>query len=388
MKNSGKKILMACGNYWYSPFQVGSHHIARGFAAKGWEVAYLSDPISPLHLLGGNSSDLSVRYDLYRSGGRSEEEGHIWTYVPGALLTPHNKPILRSRSVHRHWDQLTLPRLKSVLTCNGFDKVDLLYFDTPNYLCMSTLIEYKKAIFRVADRFIGFSKCTQAMKEMEKELVEKVDYVVYTARALEEYVKEMHPQNSFHLPNGVNFKHFVEEREIPDEYVNIPKPIAVYVGAMDQWFDYRLVNEVAKRMPEVSFVFIGPDKLARERIEKRKNVYVLGARSYSIIPAYLKYADVGLIPFDVEGHSTLVNSIHPLKLYEYMACGLPVVSVDWEELHTIHAPAFLATGVEAFCKGIRQAVCCGMEKRKNYIEFARAQDWENRVEDILNLIIL
>ena len=89
-----KRLLMASANYWRSPFQVGSHHLARGFVRAGWEVAFVSDPISPWHLFGGQLKDLRERYELYRGNGVTDCDGHLWAYVPGALLTPHNKPCL------------------------------------------------------------------------------------------------------------------------------------------------------------------------------------------------------------------------------------------------------------------------------------------------------
>jgi hypothetical protein len=61
------KVLMACANYWTSPFQVGSHHLARGLARAGWTVGFVSDPISPFHWVSSPRQELSKRYDLYRT---------------------------------------------------------------------------------------------------------------------------------------------------------------------------------------------------------------------------------------------------------------------------------------------------------------------------------
>src|SRR5437879_12651385 len=82
-----RKILMACPNYWDSPFRVGSHHLARGFADSGWRVAYISDPISPLHWLSRRTGALSERFDNYRVGRANRRARPVWAYVPGALLT-------------------------------------------------------------------------------------------------------------------------------------------------------------------------------------------------------------------------------------------------------------------------------------------------------------
>ena len=126
--NPKKKVLMACSNPWNSVFQVGSHHIARQFIEMGYEVAFISDPISPLHIIGG--SGLKKRFQIYRTGG--ENKGNLWAYVPGALLTPHNFPLLRSKWVHQYWHTLTIPNLIKKVKKRGFDQVDILYFDPTN----------------------------------------------------------------------------------------------------------------------------------------------------------------------------------------------------------------------------------------------------------------
>ena len=125
-----KRLLMATCNYWHSPFQVGSHHLARGFVRAGWEVAFVSDPISPWHLLAGQAKDVRERYHLYHHNGMTDCDGHVWAYVPGALLTPHNKPLLRSRWVGERWAQLSWPRLIETLRARGFGEVDLVYCDS------------------------------------------------------------------------------------------------------------------------------------------------------------------------------------------------------------------------------------------------------------------
>src|SRR4051794_32053655 len=94
-----RSILMACSQYWTSPFQVGSHHLARTYAEMGWRVGFISNPISPFHLLAP-SPELKARYSIYRSGGISDIGGAVWSYVPAALATPAKRPLLRSHWLH------------------------------------------------------------------------------------------------------------------------------------------------------------------------------------------------------------------------------------------------------------------------------------------------
>lgn len=383
-----RRLLMATSNYWHSPFQVGSHQLARGFVRAGWDVGFISDPVSPWHLMGANFADVRERYGIYTAGGRVDCGGHLWTYVPGAFFTPHNKPFLRSEWVARRWPRFSRPLIAEVLRRHGFERVDLLYCDSVVHLGWMQECEYRKCLYRVNDNLAGFAKSTPAVLALERDVARSVDLIVYTARSLEGRVKAMAPKRMAYLPNGVNYAHFSNgEGAVPSEYRNIPRPIALYVGAMDVWFDYRLMDEVARRLPAVSFVFIGPKGLAMQRLQQRPNVHLLGRRSYADLPPYMRHADVGLIPFDVENHAELVRSIHPLKLYEYLASGLPVVAVEWEELTYLDSPALLCRGTDGFVHALERAIAEPPDKTALQ-HYAALHDWERRVEAICSALEL
>ena len=179
------RILFGSHNYWTTPLQVGSHALARAFAERGWDVGYVSDPISPLHLLQGLSPDLRRRIDLWRSSGQQASE-RIWSYVPGALFTPYNKPLLRSRFVHRHWNRFTVPSLKSALHRAGFSDVDVILLDSPYALGLLDLVRYKHAVARVADNFAGFTRVAPAARDLQRDMLRRVDLIAYTAATLED----------------------------------------------------------------------------------------------------------------------------------------------------------------------------------------------------------
>lgn len=378
-----KKVIMACSNYWTSPLQVGSHQIAKVFVKKGWEVAFLTDPISALHPLKGISQDLKDRYDLYRAGGRRFCDGRLWAYVPGALVTPANQPGLRGDWLHQNWHRLTMPGAVEKVRANGFFGADLLYIDSiyqPHWL---TTLNCRQTFLRVPDNHSGFSKFTPAACAAEKKIAQQVDLVGYTAPSLKDYVAGFGPKRTALIPNGVNFQHFAGmARARPGDLAKIPRPIAVYVGAIEAWFDFDLLRTLSQRMPDVSFVLIGPEKLAAERLQNLPNVHLLGRRKYDELPAYLQHSDVGIIPFDVKGHATLIDYVNPLKLYEYLACGLPCVSVRWRALEELNSPAILCDTAVEFERGLRAALTPPVARERN-VEYARAFDWESQVDKLL-----
>jgi glycosyltransferase involved in cell wall biosynthesis len=373
-----KKVLIVCSNYWDSPIQVGDQHLARKFVEAGWDVGYISTPISPLHILTGVTSELRDRFNNYRSEGAWDMEGHLWSYVPGAFFVPHNKPLLRNKWVYNNWYKFTWPNLLDVAAKNGFGDVDVLYFREPKQAFWFNKIKHKVSIYRIADNDSGFLTYNKEVQRFEKSLAESVDLVVYTAKNLQAYVNKLKPKRTLYLPNGVNFSHFADgSKEVPKEFNKVQRPIVIYVGSMDFWFDFDLINYASYSLPSVSFVMIGPDKLAHERLIRRPNLQILGRRSYYDIPSYLHNADIGIIPFDVVKYPNLVNSINPLKLYEYLACGLPVISPEWEELKDLQSPAIFYKSKEDFVQKVISTLSAQHDKAI-YITYAEKQDWIKR----------
>ena len=363
---------MACSNPWNSVFQVGSHHIAHQFMEMGYEVAFISDPISPLHIIRG--SDVKKRLQLYRTGGEKKE--NLWAYVPGALLTPHNFPLLRLKWLHQYWHNLTIPNLLKKVKKNGFDQVDILYFDTAVQAFWLDHIKARKTVFRIADQSSGFRKTTQPLLEQERRLIKDVDLVICTAKTLTDQIP-----GSIHFPNGVSIEHFSKQSEVPKELKKVPRPIAIYVGAIDYWFDFSLLKKVALDLPHISFVLIGPMK--ENPFKDISNIFCLGPKEYDQIPSYIKQSQVGLIPFDVQNYPELIHRVNPLKLYEYMACSLPVVATKWEELEKLNSPAFLSNSIGEFKSCIEKAL---NSPSKKYREYAEKQDWSYKGKKLLELL--
>ena len=375
---------MACSNYWSSPFQVGSHHLARSFMKAGWDVAYFSDPISPLHVFAGSKHDLKARFDSYKNFGAPGREAHVREHVPGAIFTPHNKFLLRSRWVYNNWWTLTVPSVKKISQRMGFAEVDLIYIDSIIHAFWLKVVKYKKSIFRLADNNSGFDRFNPSAGALSEYLGKNVDLVVYSAKSLKDYALSLKPQNIHYLPNGINLGHFLESpRNIPEDLKSIPKPIAIYVGAMDSWFDFDLMNLAVEKLPQVNFVVIGPKGLASSKLNPRPNLHLLGTKSYFDLPPYLHNADVGIIPFNVRKYPVLVNNINPLKMYEYLACGLGVVSVSWEELKNLNMPAELCDTAEEFVRAISRKISAPRTANDEVLSSLAKMDWDQRVQDIL-----
>jgi glycosyltransferase involved in cell wall biosynthesis len=150
----------------------------------------------------------------------------------------------------------------------------------------------------------------------------------------------------------------------------------VYAGSIDSWLDVPLLAEAARRLPRWSFVLIGPSRLDLSPLARRPNVRILGPRPYSILPGYLAFSDAGIVPFRL---SPATHAIHPIKVYEYCAAGLPVVATPMEETVAMGAPVLLADGGEAFAAALDSTRAAGGgEARAARLAFARRHTWDLR----------
>ncbi len=154
---------------------------------------------------------------------------------------------------------------------------------------------------------------------------------------------------------------------------------------MHDWFDADLVNALTDELPEVDFVLIGPEKEIRPKLQTRKNLYLLGRRPFEELSKYLHHADVGIIPFNRTKHPNLVNAINPLKLYEYTACGLPVVATRWDELEQIHPPATLCDSPQEFISAVEQTLAQPNDPQSQ-IAFASQFDWQKQYQRLIEVL--
>lgn len=355
-----------------SAFRVGSHHYADRFVADGWDTMWLSQPISALHALHPVKRDWEERVEGWRDG--PVERDGLRYYSPATLLPTGPQPILRSSAVARMSALATVPPVAGVLTREGFDRPDLAWLTNPVYEPLVRLLSPRCLAMRVADDHTAFKNVPDAIAELEERGLASADVVFAVSSGLAERLAERLP-NVVHLPNGVDFDHFAGARPVPDDLAAIPGPRVLYVGAMEYWFDAALVAECARRMPDASFVLIGPTAGEVTSFEGLANVHLLGPRPYAELPAYLQHCDAGIVPFV---RDRMVDSIHPIKVYEYLAAGLPVVAIRWTELERMAAPVTLAERAE-FAAALESVLgTAPAEGRAERMAYAQGNSWQQR----------
>lgn len=215
--------------------------------------------------------------------------------------------------------------------------------------------------------------------------------VLSVARRLHEQATQVRP-DALYLPNGADYLHFANEQmALPNDpqmerLRQAGKPIAGYFGALAEWFDYALLDEVAARRSDWNFLLLGPvyDLSLHQRgrsLLKRTNVHWLGTRPYQALPAYLRLFDVAMIPFLI---NDITRATSPLKLYEYFAGGKPVISTALPEC-LAYAEVQIVDTAQAFSQALEVARQRGGEPqfRERLRQLGRENSWTARVEELL-----
>jgi len=157
-----------------------------------------------------------------------------------------------------------------------------------------------------------------------------------------------------------------------------------FVGGLSQWVDLELIAALAKARPEWTFALVGPVGTSVEALADLSNVQLLGPRPYVEVPAYLAGMDVGLIPFR---HEPVTHHADPIKVYEYLAAGLPIVGTDLPALRRLAHVVRLADTPTEFEAQIAGALADGRESgRAGRRAVAELHSWSSRFRHIEDLI--
>lgn len=245
-------------------------------------------------------------------------------------------------------------------------------------------------IYDLVDDFSTFKVDPGVMKWQHAQRIAEACMVLASSQRL---VNEFRPARSdlIYCPNGVD-PDFIRKAApmLPADILPIladQKPVAGYVGALAEWFDYGLMRRVAEICPQVNFVLIGPaigDSLNQSGLLALENIHWLGPKPYAEIPDYLSAFDAGLIPFIL---NDITHAASPLKLFEYMAAGKPVVITPMQESLSIPGVLAAATADE-FAQQLQYAIQSGNDSAYLDLISSVTQDntWDARARQIIQAL--
>ena len=240
-------------------------------------------------------------------------------------------------------------------------------------------------IYDYIDYHQGFKENTSHLDDLEEKLFKESKLVSVTSKFLKDIVEKRRQEGVIMIPNAGEFSFFnkaMQNLACPSDLKTIRKPIIGYYGAIAEWLDVDLVEVLLKTYSRYSFVFIGRvNNVKVKNLKKKyKNLHLLGEKPYKELPYYLKYFDVCLIPFK---NIPLIEATDPVKLYEYLSAGKPVVTSWIPEVLKFKGLVYVSKSSEEFIKNIEKAL---LERNKNIVEKrireAKEHTWEKRVKTL------
>jgi GT2 family glycosyltransferase/glycosyltransferase involved in cell wall biosynthesis len=241
-------------------------------------------------------------------------------------------------------------------------------------------------VYNRSDRHSDFPEADRGTIEaMEGALLQQADAVLYVSRVLMAEEAEHTGGRAVFLDHGVDVDHFRPhaESELPAEIRAIPHPRIGFFGALDDFVvDFDLLEEVAVGLPEASLVLIGDSTSPMDRLLRHPNVHWLGPRPYADIPAHGSGFDVAIMPWV---DTPWIHRSNPIKLKEYLALGLPVVSTEFAELDGYRDRVRVSTGAAAFVAAIRESLEFGPLLEPDKLRTSvLAYSWQSRAKVLLD----
>jgi glycosyltransferase involved in cell wall biosynthesis len=304
-------------------------------------------------------------------------------YCPPAVPLPSSRV---ARAINTRLYQLTLNRELRRL---GFSPAPVIWMYLPHTVPLIRAMPRRLLVYHCVDRWSAFEGYDAALMEgWEADLCRGADVVFASAEDLAVRCRR-YSSNVHYVPHGVDFEHFASALErrghIPDDLRSIPEPRVGFFGLIHEWVDLDLIAQLAERLP-FSFVLIGDAKTKLELLHGLPNVFHLGRRPYATLPDYCRGFRAAIVPFS---RSVLTQSVNPIKLREYAAAGLPVVSTDLPEVRRAGDIAVCVAGVDDWIAALRDAVARGADEseRRRQSERVRTQDWSAVAQRMSELVI-
>ncbi|MDE7064198.1 MAG: glycosyltransferase, partial [Desulfovibrionaceae bacterium] len=360
---------------WDNPFWTNKQHMAVLFARHGYRVLYVDS--------------LGLRQPMLHAGDLRRMARRLWKSLPFPRqarpnlwrISPLALPFHSHRAVRAFNARLLYATLCWHLRLLNMRR-PLVWTYNPVIADLCAALPHSGIVYHCVDDLRAAPHIDAAtIARGEERLGRIADLCFATSPALRERMSGLFPRTVLE-PNVCDQALFDTARMClsePEELRGIPRPRLLFVGALSEYkVDFSLMEAVARRLPEAHWILIGPEGEGQpdsRRPPVLPNVHVLGPRTHGRLPYYMAHADAAVLPTP---HNAYTAAMFPMKFFEYLAAGLPVVSSDLPALREFAALCFLTDGEEGFTATLRR-VLAGERRDAAAIEAAcRRYSWEAR----------
>ena len=379
-------VLLATAD-WDHPLWTNKQHVACALAELGHRVLY----VDSLGVRGPrvDRADSGRILRRLRRGLRLPRQVRPGVWVVSPLVIPGQTQGVAGR-LNRWSLNLCLFAADLVLDLRR----PLLWTFNPQTRAYLRLGKFHAVIYHCVDRIQAQPGMpVAALEAAERDLCGAANALFTTAPQL---LQSLGPLNagSHYFGNVADADHFGQalepQRHAPVDWPTIQGPVLIFIGAIDAYkLDLTMLERLAPSTPEWTYVFIGPvgetdPTTDISSLEGLPNVHVLGPRPYSTLPAYLAQADVALLPLQINDYT---RHMYPMKFFEYLAAGLPVVATDIPSLADQGDVAWLVPPEPmAFEQAIRKALAGEGPSQNQRLERAAGHTYRSRTAAMLQCL--
>ncbi len=380
-----ENIICISSADWDNPYWTNQQHVMSRFARQN-RVLYIES-------MGLRRPVLQSK-DLHRIGRRLKRflqgpikiNENLYTYSP--LLLPFYK-FGFIRLLNHQIMIVTLRRLMKKLSLSN----PILWSYIPNTIDFKGKLGEKLLVYHCVDEISANPLIPgQIILELERKMLAAADITFVTSPELytakKPLAKEIH-----YLPNVADVEHVLKVQdpglEIPADVAGLAHPILGFIGAISDYkLDFGLLKSIAQTRPTWHIVLIGAvgegEKAAAvSALLAIPNIHIMGGRPYEKLPNYLKSFDVCLLPNRLNEYT---RNMFPMKFFEYLASGRPVVSTALSSLKEFRPYFYQADSPEEFIRNIETALQEEPALKEKRIALARKYSWTNRMEEFSQLL--
>jgi teichuronic acid biosynthesis glycosyltransferase TuaH len=250
----------------------------------------------------------------------------------------------------------------------------------------------QSAVYDITDDWTTLEQADwlkQRINEQDRRLCQSVDAVIVCSQRLFE-LKQSRTRNLHLVPNGVEAAHYAQVLDTPaesdGENPRWMHPVLGYTGSLHaDRVDIELVRAIAGRL-RGTIVFVGPDMLSSEQrshLTRCDNVVIHGPVRYANLPKLMQRFDVCIVPHRV---SAFTESLNPLKLWEYLAAGKPIISTPVAGFRDFPELVHLAVDVDQFVAALESALSEDPAIPRKRREEASRHSWNERIDQIEQIV--
>ena len=296
------------------------------------------------------------------------------------VLNPLAIPAYGSQAVRRFNRQFLRWQVQRAMRQLRFSRVINFVFN-PAAAVIAGALDEDKLIYYCVDEYTAFTGvAATSLAGMEQELCRRADLVIVSADKLLAS-KARYNRRTHLIRHGVDFAHFRRAldpaTEVPEVIARLPRPVIGFHGLIADWVDVELLAHTARTFAEGSLVIVGRATTDISLLKELPNVHLIGRRPYAELPAFCKGFDVAINPFRI---NELTLNASPLKVREYLAAGLPVVSTPIPEVSRL-GHCLIGDDDAAFVTQIRRALA-EPGPRAARSDLMRIESWEAKVEEL------